>query len=85
MLARRNGDSRNIKGRIVDKSCCMTIYTGPSLTIIKPDITPGLPEREQTWPYILQMASEETAPVLKEVLVELTFVVVPSENLCVYC
>jgi hypothetical protein len=43
------------------------------MTIAMPDITAELPKRELSWPYVLQMGSVETFPVLKEELVELTF------------
>lgn len=42
------------------------------MTIVRLDITAGLPERELTRPYVLQMVSGKTVPILKEALVELT-------------
>ena len=50
----------------------MTIYTGTSVTIVRPDIVAGQPGRKPSRPYVLQTASGETIPVLKEALVELT-------------
>jgi hypothetical protein len=46
----------------------LTIVTGISVTITRPDITAGQPERGPTWPLV----SREIIPVLKEALVELT-------------
>jgi hypothetical protein len=40
--------------------------------IARPDITAGLPERELTRLYVLQMVSGEIFPILMEALVELT-------------
>jgi hypothetical protein len=50
----------------------VTIYTGTSVTIARPDIVAGQPERKPSRPYVLQTASGETIPLLKEALVELT-------------
>ena len=45
--------------------------TGASVTIARPDMVTGLPERKPSRAYVLQTASGETIPV-KEALVELT-------------
>jgi hypothetical protein len=50
----------------------VTIDTGGSVTIARTDIVAGKPERRPSRTYVLQTASEETLPVLKEALVELT-------------
>jgi predicted aspartyl protease len=50
----------------------VTIDTGASATVARPDIVAGLPERELSRPYVLQTASGETIPVVKEARVELT-------------
>jgi len=50
----------------------VTIDTGASVTIARPDIVAGIPERKPSRAYVLQTASGETIPVLKEALVELT-------------
>jgi hypothetical protein len=50
----------------------MTIDTRASVTFTRPDITEGLPKRELSQPYILQIALMKSLPILKEVLVELT-------------
>jgi len=50
----------------------VTIETGASVTIARPDIVAGKPERKPSRAYVLQTASGETLPVLKEALVELT-------------
>jgi predicted aspartyl protease len=72
MSARKGNDSLNMEGQIGDKSCLMTIDTGASVTIVRLDITAGLPVRELTRPYVLQMLSGKTLLILKEALVELT-------------
>jgi predicted aspartyl protease len=50
----------------------VTIDTGASATVARPDIVAGLPERELSRPYVLQTASGETILVVKEAHVELT-------------
>ena len=50
----------------------MTIDTGASVTIVRPDIVAGRPERKPSRAYVLQTASGETLPMLREALVELT-------------
>jgi predicted aspartyl protease len=50
----------------------VTIDTGASATVARQDIVAGLPERELSRPYMLQTASGETIPVVKEAHVELT-------------
>jgi hypothetical protein len=42
------------------------------MTFTRPDFTEGLPERELSQPYILQITLMKTLPILKVVLVELT-------------
>jgi hypothetical protein len=49
----------------------MSFNTGVSMTIERPDIVAGQPERKPSRPYVLQTAPGETIPVLKEALVEL--------------
>jgi hypothetical protein len=56
----------------------MTIDTRASMTFTRPDFTEGLPERELSQPYILQITLMKTLPTLKEMLV------VPAENLDVF-
>jgi predicted aspartyl protease len=50
----------------------VTIDTGASETVARPDVVAGLPERELSQPYVLQTASGETMPVMKEAHVKLT-------------
>lgn len=50
----------------------MTIDAGVFVTIARPDIIAGQPERKSSWPYILHMASGETVLMWKDALVELT-------------
>jgi predicted aspartyl protease len=63
---------RQPDGWIQEKPCRVTIDTGASVTVARPDIVAGLPERELSRPYVLQTASGETIPVMKEARVELT-------------
>jgi hypothetical protein len=50
----------------------MTIDTGAVVPVTQTDIVAGLPEREQSPKFALQVASGETLLILKEVLVTLT-------------
>jgi hypothetical protein len=59
-------------GWVQEKPCRVTIDTGASATVARSDIVAGLPERELSRPYVLQTASGETIPVVKEAHVELT-------------
>jgi hypothetical protein len=65
-------DSMNTQVGIGDKSCLIHTDTEASVTIAIPDITTGLPERDLTTSYVLQMASGETLPISKEALITLT-------------
>jgi hypothetical protein len=58
----------------------MTIDIRASVTITRPRITIGLPEREPSQLYILHMVSEETLLVLNETLVELILCWRPLKN-----
>jgi hypothetical protein len=60
--------------QVGDKSCLVTVDAGTSVMITNPDITAILLNRGLTQRYILQMASGETLPTLREVLVELALV-----------
>jgi predicted aspartyl protease len=64
--------SLSADGWVQEKPCWVTIDTGASATVARPDIVAGLPERELSQPYVLQTASGETIPVVKEAHVELT-------------
>jgi predicted aspartyl protease len=57
---------------IQEKPCRVTVDTGAYVTVVRPDIVAGLPERELSRPYVLQTAYGETIPVVKETHVELT-------------
>ena len=65
-------DSLIAEGRIQGKTCRVNIDTGSSVTIARPDIFTGQPARKPSRDYVLQTASGETIPVLKESFVELT-------------
>jgi hypothetical protein len=55
-------------GWVQENPCRVTIDTGASATVARPDVVAGLPERELSQPYVLR----ETIPVFKEAHVELT-------------
>lgn len=65
-------DSQNANGQTGDKSCLVTTDTGSSVTMARPDITAGLPKRHLIMLHILQIASGDILPILKEALVKLT-------------
>jgi hypothetical protein len=72
VLSKGRNDSLIAESWIQEKPCHVTIDTEASLTIARPDIVAGQPKRQPSRPYVLQMASRETFPVLKEVLEKLT-------------
>jgi len=61
------------KGRIQGRSWRLTIDTGASVNITRPDIVAGQPERKPSRAYVLETASGDIIPVLKEALVERSF------------
>jgi predicted aspartyl protease len=71
VLAEWAKGSLTADGWIQERPCRVTIDTGASATVARPDIVAGLPERELSRPYVLQTASGETIPVVKEARVEL--------------
>jgi predicted aspartyl protease len=72
VLAELAKGSLNADGWVQEKPCRVTIDTGASATVARPVIVAGLPERELSQPYMLQTASGDTMPVMKEAHVELT-------------
>jgi hypothetical protein len=71
VLSKRTDDSLIAEGWILEKSCRVPIDTGASVTIAKPNIAAEQPQRKPSRPYVLQTASGETLPLLKEEPVEL--------------
>lgn len=71
-VGKQRHGSQSAKRRIEDKSYLVTVYIGASVTIARPDTTAGLSVRDLITPYVLQMASREILPILKEALVKLT-------------
>jgi hypothetical protein len=80
MHTRKDYDNIITEEWIGDKSCIMTIDAEASLMIVRPDITTGFPERELTRPYLLQVASGKTLPILKEAFIELTLEWLPLKT-----
>jgi predicted aspartyl protease len=62
----------SVDGRIGQKPCLVTVDTGSTMTIVRPDTAEGLPERERTPDISLMSASGQKIPILKEALVILT-------------
>jgi len=61
-----------VEGWIQGRPCRVTIDTGASVTIARPDMVTGHLEMKPSRAYVLQTASGETIPLLKEALVQLT-------------
>jgi hypothetical protein len=72
VIAERDHNSLIVHSWIGDKPCLVTTDTGASMTITKPDITSGLPERDPPMQCTLQTASGKTLPILKEAFIKLT-------------
>jgi hypothetical protein len=60
------------KGWVGDKPCLVTVDTGAYVTVVRPDIAAGWPERQLRQSFKLQTVSGETLPILKEVFLTLT-------------
>jgi hypothetical protein len=60
------------QGWIGDKPCLVTVDTGAYLTVARPDIAAGWPERQPKPGLALQTVSGEALPILKEVPLTLT-------------
>jgi hypothetical protein len=84
MSEKHDHDSVNAKVWMADKLCLVTIATEASVMLAIPVIATGLPERDLTTPYVLQMASGEILLILKKALVKLTGVP-PTKRLVVCC
>jgi predicted aspartyl protease len=59
-------------GWIREKPCVVTVDTGASSTLVRPDVAEGLPERYPTKVTKLRTITGQRIPVIKEVLVKLT-------------
>jgi hypothetical protein len=60
-----------VNGRIGDKPCIVTIDTGAAVSIARPDMAAGLPEREVTRKTYVRSVSGQIVPILKEALLKL--------------
>jgi hypothetical protein len=69
--ARQGDDSLNVELWTGDKSRLVIMDTGIEVTIARPGITEGVPEREMVRPYFPQINSVGYFPFLKEEFVEL--------------
>jgi hypothetical protein len=63
-LGQGTHDSLIGEGCIQDKSRCVTIDTGASKIIARPDIVAGQPEGKPSRAHVLQTACGETIPVM---------------------
>jgi hypothetical protein len=72
VLGKWTQDSLIADAWIKERPCRLTIDTEASVTIARPDIVAGLPERKPNLSYDLSTASGETIPVMREAHVELT-------------
>jgi hypothetical protein len=59
MSTKKSDGCLNTKGCTVDKTCLVTTDIRESASITWPDIPAGLPKKEWTWLYVLQMVSGE--------------------------
>jgi len=64
-------DSLIAEGWVQGKPCQVTIDTGALVTIARPEIFAGQPERNPSRTYVLQTDSVETIPVFNDAFVEL--------------
>jgi hypothetical protein len=55
-----------------EKPCRVIIDAGTFVTVARPDIVVGLPERKPSRQYVLQVVSGQTIPFVTEALVELS-------------
>jgi hypothetical protein len=60
-----------VTGRIGDQPCIVTVDTGSSVSIARPDIAAGCPHRQAIENYCLRSVSGQSIPILKEAYVEL--------------
>jgi hypothetical protein len=72
VLAKWTQDSLIADGWIQERPCRVTIDTRASVSIARPNIVAGLPERKPNLLYVLRTTSGETIPVMREAHVELT-------------
>jgi hypothetical protein len=71
-ITRKHDTSLVTQGWVGDKPCRVTVDTGAYVTVARPDIAAGWPEREPNPSFTLQTVSGESLPILKEVLLTLT-------------
>jgi hypothetical protein len=72
VLCNGSNDSLIAEVWLQNKICRVSIDAGVPVTTARPEIVAGQPERKPSRLYVLQMASGEIIPILKEALVELT-------------
>jgi hypothetical protein len=70
-------DSICAQGRIGNMSFLVTVDTGASVAIVRPDIAAGLHQKNLIRPCFLKTASRETQPMKKRALMEMTLGQVP--------
>jgi hypothetical protein len=73
MVITENADPSLVaQGWVCDKPCLVTVDTRANVTVARPDIAAGWPERQPNQRFRLQTASGEALPILKEVFLTLT-------------
>jgi hypothetical protein len=60
------------QGWVGDKPCVVAVDTGAYVTVVRPDIADGWPERQLRQRFKLQTVSGEKLPILKEVFLSVT-------------
>jgi hypothetical protein len=60
------------QGWVGDKPCLVTVDTGAYVTVVRPDIAAGWPERQLSQRFKPQTVSGERLPILKEAFLTLT-------------
>jgi hypothetical protein len=65
-----NKNTLKAEGQVGDKLYLVALDSGASLTVVRPDVTAGLPERYVRTPEALQMVSDKILPIWKGTLVK---------------
>jgi hypothetical protein len=71
VIAKNADPSLVTQGWVGDKPCLVTADTGAYVTVARPDIADGWPERQPNQRFTLQTVSGEAFPILKEVFLTL--------------
>jgi hypothetical protein len=72
VITEKAGPSLVTQGCVGDKPCLVTVGTGAYVTVARPDVAAGWPERQPNPSLTLQTVSGEALPILKEAFLTLT-------------